>query len=104
MANEIKIFDSEKEVKSLKGTLIDSVNIVDGNDPFEKVFYGLQGKFTPMQRLKEVAKDEAKILNADYMIIAEKYKTPRNLSYFQNPESCDKFQAIRVNFYKTNKK
>ena len=97
----IKIFDSEKEAKCLGGTLIDSVNIVDGNDSIEKIFYALQGKFTSIQRLKEVAKDEAKSLNADYMVIAEKYKTSRNLCRsLQNLEDSDKFQVIKVNFYK----
>src|SRR3989344_851231 len=103
MTNQIKIFNSEKEAKGLEGTLIDSVNIRDGNDPFENISYAFQGKFTAMQRLKQVAKDEAKELKADYGIIADKYETCGNLSgHLQNMEDCDVFQNIKVNFYKIN--
>ena len=105
MTNEtkIKIFNSEKEAEGLEGTIIESVKIRDGNDPLEKIFYAFQGKFTAMQRLKDVAKDEAKELKADYGIITDKYETCGNFSgQLQNMEDCNVFQNIKVHFYKIN--
>ena len=97
----IKIFDSEKEAKNLEGTLIESIKIRDGNDPFEKLFYVFLGNFTSLQRLKYLAKSEAVKLNADYGVITDKFDTSVNLSgHLQNIEDCDSFLNIKVNFYK----
>lgn len=101
MTDKIKIFNSKDEASDLEGTLVESINIRDGNDFLENLFYVFSGKFTPMQRLKSIAKSEAKELNADYAVIADKYETIANLSgHLQNIEDCDKFLTIKVNFYK----
>ena len=101
MTNNLKIFNSEKEANGLEGTLIESLKIRDGNDPLENLFYVFLVRFTPIQRLKAVAKSEAVELNADYGVITDKFKTCGNTSgYLQNMEDCDEFLTIKVNFYK----
>ena len=101
---KIKIFNSEKEAKGLEGSLVESLKIIDGNDPLENFFEVFSGNFTPLQRLKSEAKSEAVSLNADYGVIINKYETMRNNSgHLQNLENCDNLLTIEVNFYKNKK-
>ena len=101
MKKKIKIFNSNEEAKSLEGTLIENVKIRDGNDPIENILLYLKGKFTPMQRLKNVIKNKAKEMEADYAMITNKYETFINRSgCIQNIEDCDKLLSVEVSFYK----
>ena len=99
--NQIKIFNSEKEAGNLEGTLIEATILIDEKDILENIFYALQGKFTPMQRLESTARNEAEKLKADYGIIVDKYKIYENFSWhLQKIKTCDELQTIKVNFYK----
>jgi len=93
MTNEIKIFNSEKEAKGLEGTLIDEIIVFDGNDIADCFFYFLNGKFTAMQRVKDLAKRRIKGLG-DYGVIVDK---------FENYINHSKSFAIKVNYYKNKK-
>ena len=99
--NQIKIFNSEKEAGNLEGTLIKAVRINAGNDTMKNLFYFFKGKSITIQKLKNLAKAEAKNLNANYGVISGEYKSYKNLAeYFEDVPNRDEFQSIKVNFYK----
>ena len=106
MTKQIKIFDSEKEVKGLEGTFIKHKLInTELNNPMLWLFHSIAGEFTPMQRLKSRTRWEAKLLRADYATITNTYETYGNLSgHLQNIEDCHELQTIEVNFYKNKLK